>query len=330
MRRLRPHRLTRRRPTLAIIVAIAAITGGMMLIVAQAATYTVATEAEVGVAAGTAAAVRHDSTSADWAVAFGPAGSGPAGIWQPALESPWMWYLDGPLDTGNAAHMGTGARDYRGQSAPDPSVYDIDGFENPAATVTALHAAGKKVICYISAGSAEDWRPDHGRFPAAVLGKPLDGWPGERWLDIRAVDALAPVMQSRLDMCKQKGFDGVEFDNVDGYANDSGFPLQAAHQIAYLRQLAQWAHTRGLAAGLKNDVEQVPQLWQDFDFAINEECNTYDECDAYTRYFVANGKAVFQAEYALDAADFCPAMNQAAINSLKLPLGLDGGRQPCR
>ena len=30
----------------------------------------------------------------------------------------------------------------------------------------------------------------------------------------------------------------------------------------------------------------IPQLASQFDFAINEECFTYNECSAYSGYFV--------------------------------------------
>ena len=83
---------------------------------------------------------------------------------------------------------------------------DIDLFENSAAVVAALHARQRKVICYVSVGSWEEWRPDASGFPAEVIGKDYGGWPGEKWLDIRRIDLLAPLMRARLDECKAKGF----------------------------------------------------------------------------------------------------------------------------
>ena len=43
---------------------------------------------------------------------------------------------------------------------------------------------GKKVICYFSAGSHENWRDDVDSVPGSDLGHVLDGWPGEHWWDI--------------------------------------------------------------------------------------------------------------------------------------------------
>ncbi|GAA0811380.1 endo alpha-1,4 polygalactosaminidase [Spirilliplanes yamanashiensis] len=223
----------------------------------------------------------------------------PAGRWAPAPGTTWQWQLTGAVDV-----------------TVDAAVFDVDGFTTPAATVRELHARGRKVICYISVGSAEDFRPDAHRWPPAVLGRPLPGWPGERWLDIRDPERLAPVLRPRLDMCRDKGFDGVEPDIMDAYRHDTGFPLTAAHQLAFNRWIAREAHARGLAAGLKNDLDQVPALVADFDFAVNEECAAYAECAALTP-FVAAGKAVFHAEYDLDPAAYCPATTRLGLSSIR-------------
>jgi hypothetical protein len=199
--------------------------------------------------------------------------------WQPQPGLSWQWQLSGRVDT-----------------SFDVDVYDVDAVDVPASTVEELHADGSKVVCYISAGSWEKWRPDASDFPASVKGRNLDGWPGEKWLDIRKVETLRPIMERRMDVCAQKGFDAVEPDNVDGYANRSGFPLTYAQQLTYNRMLAEEAHERGLAIALKNDTAQVEDLVDDFDFAVVEECFQYRECGEYSP-FVEAGKAVFATEY---------------------------------
>ncbi len=171
-------------------------------------------------------------------------------------------------------------------------------------------------------------RPDAGDFPARVKGR-SNGWPGERWLDIRKIGVLGPIMKARLDMCAAKGFDAVEFDNVDGYQNRTGFPLTGADQLAYNVFLANQAHQRGMSAVLKNDVGQIKALLPYFDFALNEQCHQYDECDRL-RPFVNAGKAVFGVEYKLDKPEFCPASNAANFNFLKKKLSLRVWRSPCR
>ncbi len=190
-----------------------------------------------------------------------------------------------------------------------------------------LHGDGRKVICYVNAGAAEDFRPDRDRIPAEVQGAP-NGFPGERWLDIRRLDVLRPVMAARFDMCRQKGFDAVEADLVDGYAADTGFPLTADDQLSYNRMLADLAHERGMSIGLKNDLDQVGDLVDQFDFAINEQCVEFDEC-ALLAPFVERRKAVFHAEYALDNARFCPVAVAAGLSSIRKDVVLDARRQAC-
>jgi hypothetical protein len=206
-------------------------------------------------------------------------------------------------------------------------VYDIDGFEDSAAVVRTLHAAGRKVICYVNVGAYESFRPDTKDFPSSVLGKG-NGWDGERWLDIRRLDVLRPLMGARFDMCRTKGFDAVEPDNVDGYVNDTGFPLTAAQQLAYNRMIAQLAHERGLSVGLKNDLDQVGALVGDFDFSVDEQCAEFDECEELTP-FIAADKAVFHVEYNLTAGQFCARTKKLGFSSMVKHLDLDAWRQPC-
>jgi hypothetical protein len=183
-------------------------------------------------------------------------------------------------------------------------------------------------VCYFSAGSWEDWRPDRGTFPAEVKGRPLAGWPGERWLDVRRRDLLGPIMEARLDLAVAKGCDGVEPDNVDAYDNASGFPLTAADQRRYNTWLAERAHERGLSVGLKNDLGQIPALVGLFDWALNEQCFEYDECRALFP-FVSAGKAVFGVEYRGDPASFCPQAVEWGFSWLRKRPALDAWAVAC-
>jgi len=237
----------------------------------------------------------------------------PADVWHPMPGTSWQWQLSGTIDT-----------------SFDVAMYDIDLFDAPQATIDALHAAGRKVICYVDAGSWEPGRPDSADFPAAVLGKALVGWPDEKWLDIRDPRVRA-LIDARLDVAVTKHCDGVEPDNVDGYANDSGFALTAADQLAYNAGVAADAHARGLSVGLKNDLDQIGDLLGDFDWALDEECFTYNECDLLTP-FVGAGKAVFQVEYGAPslATTICPMANARNFDTLIKNLDLDAPRTACR
>jgi hypothetical protein len=230
--------------------------------------------------------------------------------WVPAVGGGWQIQYTGTLDT-----------------SFDVPTYDLDGFDTTASTVTTLRAAGHHAICYISAGSWEDWRPDAASYPSSVLGS-SNGWPGERWVDIRQISALKPIMDSRLDMCRSKGFEAVDPDNVDGYTNNSGFPLTAADQLAFNRWMAAEAHTYGLSVGLKNDLDQVPDLVGSYDFAVNEQCYQYKECAALNP-FISAGKAVLQIEYKGDPSQICPISLGSGFSTLFKNLSLDAWRQAC-
>ncbi|GGT55459.1 endo alpha-1,4 polygalactosaminidase [Streptomyces kurssanovii] len=235
----------------------------------------------------------------------------PAGErWLPGPGLAWQWQLSGRLDP-----------------TVDVPVYDIDGFDHPASAVADLHRRGRKVICYLSTGAWEDFRPDADRFPKSLLGRG-NGWEGERWLDIRRTDLLEPLMAERLDMCRDKGFDAVEPDNMDGYANRTGFPLTAGDQLRYNRLIARLAQERGLSVGLKNDLDQIPELVGDFDFAVNEQCAEHDECAALSP-FVRAGKAVFHVEYELPTREFCPATRALGLSSMLKKYDLGVWREPC-
>jgi hypothetical protein len=237
----------------------------------------------------------------------------PGGVWTPQPGTSWQWQLSGTIDT-----------------TVDVAMYDIDLFDTPQATIDSLHIDGRVVICYFSAGSYEDWRPDEGDYPNSGIGDPLDEWPGERWIDTRNA-TVRDIIEARLDLAVTKNCDGVEPDNIDGYANDSGFPLTGADQLDFNRFLASAAHERGLSIGLKNDLDQVTDLLADFDWALNEECFEYDECDLLAP-FVNAGKAVFTVEYGnANLADtVCPDANSRDFDTLIKNLDLDAWRVACR
>lgn len=230
--------------------------------------------------------------------------------WVPAVGAAWQIQYTGPLDT-----------------SVNVPAYNLDGFDTAASTVTALRDAGRHGICYFSAGSWENWRPDAGSYPSSVLGS-SNGWPGEKWVDIRQISVLKPIIDSRLAMCASKGFEAVDPDNVDGYANNSGFPLTAANQLAFNRMVATEAHAYGMSVGLKNDLDQIPDLVGNFDFAVNEQCFQYQECGTLSP-FISAGKAVLHIEYKGDPSQICPISRSSGFSTLFKNLSLDLWRQAC-
>lgn len=234
----------------------------------------------------------------------------PAGThYQPGPGTTWQWQLSGTID-----------------QSFNVQVYDIDMFDSSTTLITQLHNAGRAVICYIDT-AYEPGRPDSSQFTAAVLGNGIDGWPGQKWVDIRST-VVRNIMSNRIAQAASKGCDAVEMDDVDSYTNNPGFPLTAADQLDFNSFLATTAHANGLGIGLKNDLDQVSSLASKFDFAINEQCFEYDECDSLTT-FISQGKAVFGVEYDLTTSQFCSKANADQFSWLKKDLDLDASMTQC-
>ncbi len=235
----------------------------------------------------------------------------PATRWIPAQGATWQWQLSGTPDL-----------------TVDAAVFDLDVDETSSSTVRRLHAAGRHVICYVDVGTWESYRQDAWKYPRRVLGRRVVGWPGERWLDIRQIRALAPILRARLDRCVHKGFDAVEPDWLDAYDQPTGFPITRADSLRFDRWIAHEAHIRGLSIAQKNAPGLAADLQGTFDFALVEQCFQYRECGAYRPYLRA-GAAVLDAEYALDPPSFCASAARLGISAIRKRLALDAWRRTC-
>ena len=170
-------------------------------------------------------------------------------------------------------------------------IYDIDGFLTTAAQVRAIHTTWQaatlphpKAICYLDM-AWEDYRPDASPgqvFPADTLGKVYYGYPQERWVDFRQLDALKPMLTERIAMCARKGFDAVELDDIDSFdpPSTTGFHLTPGDAQNFLAVAFNEIHRYGMTALWKNS----PYLswWgrRYADGAIVEECYLYRQCFA--------------------------------------------------
>jgi endo-alpha-1,4-polygalactosaminidase (GH114 family) len=201
--------------------------------------------------------------------------------WQPPVGAKWQIILKSenePIST-----------------SVDAPIYDIDLFDNSKNFISNLQKMGRKVICYFSAGSFEDWRDDADDFDDADKGDDLDGWPGEKWLNVKSTN-VRKIMQTRLDIAVEKGCDGVDPDNIDGYDNANGLDLTKAEAIDYVNWLAAQSHSRGLSIGLKNGAGIIDSVIDNMQWCVNEQCAEFDECDTYAPFIEAD-KPVFHIEY---------------------------------
>ncbi|KAF1914213.1 glycoside hydrolase superfamily [Ampelomyces quisqualis] len=202
--------------------------------------------------------------------------------WVPKVNDTWQIILSHPPLVSDSV-------------TPDVSIFDIDLFDSPASTIAQLHKLGKKVICYFSAGSYENWRPDAKDFKNDDLGNNLDDWPGEKWINLNSKN-VREIMKKRVEMAKQKGCDGVDPDNVDGYENDNGVGLTINDSIEYIRYLSMVTSPLNLTLGLKNAKGIISAVLPLVSFSVNEQCAQYNECNDF-QPFIAAGKPVFHIEY---------------------------------
>jgi len=270
--------------------------------------------------------------------------------WTPPLEARWQYQLQAKSNR----DVATGGIDvdicqkpFRGKACVTPEVFDIDLYVDTnitgdgifvvnTAAVDAIHARGKQAICYLSAGDIESFRPDYQTFVDfdTACGHCLIGQPFSRkfhdefWANLNndqgQRDFMLAMQEARVQQCAAAGFDGIEFDVVDAYAQGAavtGWDISYATQLDYDQRLANLAHRYGLSVALKNDLGQLTDLLPYFDYAINEQCFQYKECDnnpapGYPAW-VAAGKAVFQVEYRSSPRRFCALANAANFNSIR-------------
>ena len=237
--------------------------------------------------------------------------------WKPTIGMEWQWQLS--CDTA--------------QTCTNLEVhvpfYVIDAVGNPASTVAAIHKRGEHAYCYVDIGSWEETRSDVSRFPESVLGKRYEGWPKERWLDIRQLGILAPIMIARMKVCVDKGFDGVEFDNVEDYDNPTGFPITEGESAYYTAWMANQAHKMGLSTSWENAPTIITALEPYMEALLFESCYNHGFCQKSAPMIDA-GKWVGGVEYKADFKDmrFCPtyakdkmvgAFRERALKSYRVP-----------
>ncbi|KAH7086572.1 glycoside hydrolase superfamily [Paraphoma chrysanthemicola] len=253
--------------------------------------------------------------------------------WTPKVGDSWQIVLSHPPAISSTP-----------STTPNVTIFDVDLFDTPKATIDSLHALGRKVICYFSAGSYEEWRTDAQDFKPDDLGKELDGWPGEKWVRLGSQN-LRGIMKRRIEMAREKGCDGVDPDNVDGYQNDNGLSLTANDSIAFMQYLSSVTRPLNMSMGLKNAGSIISAVLPLVDFSVNEQCIQYNECSKFAA-FIDAGKPVFHIEYPAGDGDlqqsvesngfsedtrkkFCNGEGSKGFSTVLKKMSLDGWVEYC-
>ena len=238
---------------------------------------------------------------------------------------------DGGNSTGsNSSSGGQGSLGGSVKLPPENASFDyqIGGAYTPPTGVQIVSrdresesAPGLYNICYVNGFQTQPqdnatWLKDN---PDLVLhdkdGVPVEdaNW-GEYLLDTSSAEkraGLLAIVKPWISGCKERGFDAIEVDNLDSYSR-SGKLLTEDNNVAFLNLLADFAHAQGLAVGQKNSSELLSRKSEmGTDFAVAEECNTWDECGDYQS---AYGNRVYVIEYV--EADFdkgCSAFPELSI-----------------
>jgi hypothetical protein len=244
--------------------------------------------------------------------------------WKPPAKPTWFWQLSGTVNLSRAVE-----------------IYDLDYEETTKKQVTTLHEKGKHVICYVDVGGAENYRSDYSQFEELdeegieIIGKGIEGWEEEAWINIRELKYVEPIMEARFETCASKGFDAVEIDEDEAWLNETGLkePITAAQQLTYNKWLGETIHSLGMAAFQKNDGSQTKEQVSLFDGVVAEQCNENPtgpySCGEYVPYVEA-GKPVLSAEYALTKAKFCANDEKLGFMGARFNVALNGNRfEPC-
>jgi hypothetical protein len=129
----------------------------------------------------------------------------PAGtpLWQPKVGEKWQIILNSTINLNSSMRL----------EPRNVKIFEVDTFDTPKATIQELRRRDIKVICYFSAGTSEDWRPDFAAFKNEDKGGCLPKWVGERYIDIRKEGVWA-VMKARIALAADKGCDAIDPDNI--------------------------------------------------------------------------------------------------------------------
>lgn len=196
--------------------------------------------------------------------------------------------------------------------------------------LSRLRAEGRHYLCYLSAGTLEDFRDDFAEFPAQVIGKTHPAFPEERWLDVRA-PAVRELMARRIERLGDQGCDGIPPSSLAVHTADTGFALSLNDALDYARWLAERIHAAGMSAGLTGPAELTEALWPTFDFALAIACIEGTQCAEFAAFEQAQ-KPVLHLELgdASSAADICKSAELLGFDPLISSPSFNGQTLRCQ
>jgi hypothetical protein len=211
----------------------------------------------------------------------------------------------------------------------DVDLYDIDLHTNSPSDFAALHAAGRLVGCYFSAGTLETWRGDADDLPAAVIGNGHQQYPSERWLDVGSTE-VRELMRSRIELARTKGCDAIQPANLAVFSANSGLSVTRAENEEFAHFLATTAHGLGLSVAWSDEPDLFLGLPQAFDWGIAIQCIEYGRCQTWSSFRNA-GKAVFIVEIGdeRDVGRVCPAAATLGLPAIIKDNGYTAFRVGC-
>jgi hypothetical protein len=249
--------------------------------------------------------LRHHEAASGAAGAAGAAGTAgtptqpPVTYFVPPANTRWFTDLNGTVDPRETAEF-----------------FYLDVENQDAATLKALHDAGKHYLCYLSGGSLESFRADADQFPAEAIGNSLPNFPKEHWLDVRNV-TVRDLMTKRVQAFAAAGCDGVPPSSLAVHVADTGFNLTLDDALDYARWLAERIHAAGMSAGLTATADMTSQLWPTFDFGLGIGCVSGSQCAEYG-VFEAAKRPVLYVELGskAQAPDLCKAAQSLSFSAL--------------
>lgn len=201
----------------------------------------------------------------------------------------------------------------------------VDPFDMSATQRQKLPTITKQntLSCYMSIGTAEEWRDDFDTLKPFASDEQWDEWNGEYFIS-EISDEVVNVMKTRIDTIIKNGCEYVEFDNMDWADEDNveNYNLNVTREDAhnYARTLCNYAHSKGLKCMAKSTnfddalfdgltVESYPQdknwwaenelkgvLWRgDIGLVIHYNEN---KCESAEQYYKSlyGGKLLFLCE----------------------------------